>query len=116
MTDYLTRLEDATDCSGAAREDDELAVVTVGDLRSLLDEAERLRALLEEARKVVEPLVKFLSDAEYLQNIPDRGGWGVECALCMGELVEDGDKSALAAARSFLDKIKDTLQPDRGKR
>lgn len=135
MTDYRTRLEahvkarvsaarmDARhrksdlerECAGAT-----ISGIKLNDIRSLLSEAERLsdqldkakaenarlRALVDEAGKVVEPLVTFLSDADDLQNRPDRGDWGVECALCMGELVEDSEKRTLEAARSLLTKLK----------
>lgn len=36
LTTARERLEDATDCSGAAREDDEMVVVRVGDLLAVL--------------------------------------------------------------------------------
>jgi len=39
MTEYLAareRVEDATDCSGAAREDHEMVAVSVGDLLRIL--------------------------------------------------------------------------------
>jgi hypothetical protein len=38
LEEARARLEDAIDCSGAAREDDEIVVVTAGDIRRLLDE------------------------------------------------------------------------------
>ncbi len=37
LEEARTRLEDAIDCSGAAREDDEIVAVEVGDIRRLLD-------------------------------------------------------------------------------
>jgi hypothetical protein len=37
LEEARARLEDAIDCSGAAREDDEIVVVTAGDIRRLLD-------------------------------------------------------------------------------
>lgn len=55
MTDYRTRLEDATDCSGAAREDDELVLVTVGDIRAALSEGERMREALERINRRASP-------------------------------------------------------------
>jgi len=81
--------------------------VPIADLREILAEITRLRSLVEEAVKVMEPLVTFLSAAEDLQNSPHRGEWGVECALCMGELVEADEKRTLAEARSLLTKMKE---------
>ena len=71
MTDYRKRLEDATDCCGAAREDDELVLVTVGDLRSLLSEAERLRVELLEASRAaatMRPQLERLTIAAIADN------------------------------------------------
>jgi hypothetical protein len=52
---------------------------------------ERERVLLE-ALKAARQIITDIDD--YMKE-PDRGDWGVECALCMGELLDD-DRQAIA--------------------
>ena len=56
MTDEqdIVALEDAIDCAGAAREDDEIVAVRVGAIRTSLDLIERLRREVEEAAALLD--------------------------------------------------------------
>lgn len=54
----------------------------------------RLREALAKARKIIR-------DVEDYMARPDRGDWGTECALCMGELFDD-DREAIAAIDAAL--------------
>jgi hypothetical protein len=57
-----------------------------------------LVAALSEARRIIADI------DEYMQR-PDRAGWGVECALCMGELLDD-DREAISRIDVTLAKAK----------
>lgn len=57
-------------------------------------EVEALREALAKARKIIR-------DVEDYMARPDRGDWGTECALCMGELFDD-DREAIAAIDAAL--------------
>jgi len=72
MTDYRKRLEDACDCSGGAREDGELAVVTVGDLSKLLSEGERMRRKVESELDYIDGIAKASQQdlEQLLQSLP----------------------------------------------
>lgn len=68
-SDYRARLEDATDCCGAAREDDELVLVTVGDLRSLLSEAAAQAVELERMRGALARIASR-ADGDATEDLP----------------------------------------------
>lgn len=47
---------------------------------------------------------RIIADIEDYMKRPDRGDYGVECALCMGELFDD-DRVAIDAIRTLLSQI-----------
>lgn len=49
---------------------------------------------LREARRIIAEIDDYM-------NRPERGDWGTECALCMGELLDD-DRDALARIDAAL--------------
>lgn len=56
----------------------------------------------DELRKALAGTVKLLDEIHEYQKRPDRGAWGVECALCMGELIESAEITIIEAARAAL--------------
>lgn len=55
-----------------------------------------LREALGDARRIIAEI------DDYMKR-PERGDWGVECALCMGELLDD-DRAAIARIDAILTK------------
>lgn len=49
MSAAITELEDAIDCAGAAREDEEFVAVSVGAIREALDTIDAMRSALKKA-------------------------------------------------------------------
>lgn len=54
-------------------------------------------------REALEGLLSFADTVVSCQESPHRGEWGHECPLCMGELVEQGDRAVIAKARAALE-------------
>jgi hypothetical protein len=54
--------------------------------------------LIEAARAVL----KFADEVVECQDSPHRGDWGVECPLCMGELVQAYERADIEALRQAL--------------
>lgn len=54
---------------------------------------------LREARRIIAEI------DDYMKR-PERGDWGVECALCMGELLDD-DRDTIARIDATLATLKD---------
>ena len=108
MTDYRKRLEDACDCSGATREDDELVLVTVGDLSALLSEGERMREALAafDASYAECPF----SPASQAKRNPESGRGA--CSLC-GATPRDSCGRFGRAATVFINTARQALgDPD----
>ena len=59
----------------------------------------RLVGALEAARQIITEI------DDYMRR-PERGDWGVECACCMGELLDD-DRDAIARIDITLAALKD---------
>lgn len=57
-----------------------------------------LEGALRDARRIIAEI------DDYMKR-PERGAWGVECALCMGELLDD-DRAAIARIDAILTKGK----------
>lgn len=51
----------------------------------------------------------ILYDIDEYQKRPERGDWGVECACCMGELLDD-DRKDLAFIDSVIKECEDAKQ------
>lgn len=72
----------------------QLACEAADRIEALSAEVERLRGALRSARQIIAQI------DEYMKR-PDRGDWGVECACCMGELLDD-DREAIARIDAAL--------------
>jgi hypothetical protein len=75
------RLEDAIDCSGAAREDDEIVAVRAGDLRIALTALYTRPSVVPEgvAREIAEALADHDADAADAAERGERSdGWVIE--------------------------------------
>jgi hypothetical protein len=67
--------------------------------------ASDLRLILAANRKMRELTGKLLANLDALDDYmkqPERGGWGVECAVCMNEWLEPEDRAVMEEARSAL--------------
>lgn len=90
----------------------EVTRLTNDGIHTCHDECPRLPCVLRRERDAlqarVDALVEALTDArriitdiEGYMARPERGDWGVECALCMGELFDD-DREAIARIDAIL--------------
>ena len=52
--------------------------------------------------EALEWAIRQLDEWDAYQKRPDSGGWGVECACCMGEMFDADDRARLNAARAAL--------------
>ena len=79
---------------------DALAAALIASIQAAFAEREvRLVGALEAARQIITEI------DDYMKR-PERGDWGVECACCMGELLDD-DRDAIARIDITLAALKD---------
>ena len=107
-----TIIQDVCELPGDAADDDpDRLVCTVDELRIIVERALE-GALPPPPPSVVQELVEALTAArkiiaeidEYMKR-PECGDYGVECALCMGELLDD-DRQAIAKIDALLTRVK----------
>ncbi len=67
---------------------------------------------LSEAVGLLRNLLANLDGLDDYMKQPERGGYGVECAVCMNEWLEPDDRADMEAARAFLDA--NTPDPTKG--
>ena len=63
-----------------------------------------IRTLIAERDGLVEVAGKMLANLDALDDYmkqPDRGGYGVECAVCMGEWLEPEDRAVMERSRAL---------------
>ncbi len=55
----------------------------------------------DEAIAALAGVLKIIDGIDEYQNRKERGEWGVECACCMGELFDHGERPVIESARSL---------------
>lgn len=83
------------------------AVVTLDSEREanaiLTEELAERDARIAELREALGDARRIIAEIDDYMKRPERGDWGVECALCMGELLDD-DRAAIARIDAILTK------------
>ena len=99
--DLLTDIIDIGGLGGPCLETDcvECGRVALKIQAAFAEREARLVGVLESARRIITEI------DDYMKR-PERGDWGTECALCMGELLDD-DRDALARIDATLAALKD---------
>jgi hypothetical protein len=86
-----------------ARPDDAAFIVLSREaVPALLDTLERQAAEIERLRRAGVSLLAFIDELDAYQKRPGNGDWGVECACCMGELIDRADSIRIDEARAAL--------------
>jgi len=61
-----------------------------------------LRGIAQQpAFEAIASLLKIIDDIDAYQKRSERGDWGVECACCMGELLDKEERTAIEGARAL---------------
>lgn len=74
--------------------------VGVADLRLILAALRERGEALGEARELMGAMLANLDALDDYMKQPERGGYGVECAVCMNEWLEPADREVMDRARS----------------
>lgn len=64
----------------------------------------RLIAAAPELLEALKAALIIIDEIDQYQKRPESGGWGVECACCMGELFDNGERQTIGQMRAAIAK------------